>query len=209
MADVLNVAIRKEDGTKRMRRLRASGQVPAVLYGHKEAAVSLQLTATEVMAVVKHGGKVVNLKGGLNESALVREVQWDVWGKSVIHMDLMRVSAGDRVTTSVSVEGKGAAPGSTEGGIVEWVSHEIEIECPAMSVPDVIIIRLEKLHLDGAIHAREVPLPEGAKLLTDPEAVLVHCVAPRTEEVPTPTGETVEPEIIKKEKKEEGEADAK
>lgn len=207
MADVLNVELRKEDGTKRMRRMRAAGKIPAVLYGHKEKSVSLVLSELEVRSLVKHGGKLVQLKGGVTENALVREVQWDTFGIDVLHIDLMRVSAADKVRTRVTVEGRGTAPGSTEGGIVEWVSHSVEIECPAMSVPDIVHLRLDNLHLNGVVHASDLPLPEGAKLVSDPAAVLVHCVAPRAEAEPVAPAAANEPEVIKKEKKVEAEAE--
>lgn len=208
MADVLTVEVRNEDGTKRMRRLRATGKIPAILYGHKEKCVNLVLSAIEVRNLVKHGGKLVQLTGGLSENALVREVQWDTYGVDVLHLDLMRVSAADKVRTRVTVEGRGTAPGSTEGGIVEWVSHQVEIECPAMSVPDVIYLRLENLHINGAIHASELPLPAGAKLVSDGSAVLIHCVAVKADadEGAAPVASN-EPEIIKKEKKAEDAAE--
>jgi large subunit ribosomal protein L25 len=155
MADVLNAQVRKESGTKRIRRLRDTGKIPAVLYGHKEANLNLALAADEVRALVRHGGKLVQLKGEVNDNALVREVQWDTFGMNVLHVDLMRVSAQERVRTKVSVEGRGVAPGASEGGIVEWAAHQIEIECPALSVPDILYIRLDNLHLNGAIHANE------------------------------------------------------
>ncbi len=207
MSEALKVELREETGTKRMRRLRAAGHVPAVLYGHKEASQHLVIKADELMTVVKKGGRVVKLNGALTNDALIRAVQWDTFGKYVIHVDLMRVDASERVSTVVAVEGKGIAPGSTEGGVVEWVKHEIQIECPALAIPDVLYIRLEGLHVDTSIYARDVPLPEGAELLSHGEDVIIHCIPARAEEE-APVVATNEPDVIKKDKK-EGEADAK
>lgn len=205
MADTLQVELREQVGTKRMRRLRAEGKVPAVIYGHKEAAQHLILTAEQIMAVVRHGGRVVKLAGALTNDALIREVQWDTWGKDVVHVDFIRVDASERVHTAVTVEGKGVAVGTTEGGVVEWVKHQIQIECPALAIPDVLLIRMEGLHLNQSIYAKDVPLPEGATLFSNPDELLVHCVRQHVEEIPAPgaAATTVEPEIIKKEKKEE------
>jgi large subunit ribosomal protein L25 len=209
MADTLQVELRDQVGTKRMRRLRQTGKVPAVLYGHKEAEQHLVLSFDQIMAVVRHGGRVVKLAGAVTNDALIREVQWDTWGKDVLHVDFIRVDASERVHTAVTVEGKGIAIGSTEGGVVEWVKHQIQIECPALAIPDILYIRLENLHLNQSIYAKDVPLPEGATLLGHPEELLVHCVRQHLEEIPVAGASgTVEPEVIKKEKK-EGEEEEK
>jgi large subunit ribosomal protein L25 len=193
-----------------MRRLRADGKVPAVIYGHKEAAQHLLLQEEQIRAVVRHGGRVVKLAGALTNDALIREVQWDTFGKDVIHVDFIRVDASERVHTAVTVEGKGVAVGTTEGGVVEWVKHQIQIECPALAIPDVLLLRLEGLHLNQSIYAKDVPLPEGATLFSNPDELLVHCVRQHVEEIPAAGAvSAVEPEVIKKEKKEGEEAEEK
>jgi large subunit ribosomal protein L25 len=211
MADTLNVKRREKLGGANNRRLRQSGQVPAVLYGHGEANLVLSVPASDVHAVVRHGGKVVTLSGDASEHALIREVQWDLGGKVVLHLDLLRVSEQDKVSTKVTVELKGTAVGTTEGGVVEHVMHEIEIECPAMSIPDKLVLNITDLHLDGSLDAKDVPLPAGARLLTDEDALIVHCVPPHVELEPVAAGESgsIEPEIIgQKEKEEKAAAEA-
>ena len=210
MADTLNVQARNETGSSRMRRLRESGRIPAILYGHGEANVNLVVSSEELFSVMKHGGKLLTLRGDVADSALLRAVQWDTYGNSVLHVDLLRVSATELVETSVAIELRGTAVGTTEGGVVQFVTHEIDIECPAASIPEKIQINIADLHLDNAIHASEVPLPEGAKLVTPGDVVIVQCVTKLEEEVVTaaaPVEGAVEPELIKKEKpaEEEGE----
>lgn len=207
MSEVLNVKRREQLGTAHNRRLRRTGQVPAILYGHGEESVSLAVSSSEVLAAVRHGGKLVSLQGDLTESALIREVQWDTFGKDLIHVDLMRVSESETVETTVSVELKGSAPGVNEGGVIQFVLHELEIECPAAKIPEKILVSVNDLHLGKAIHAGEVALPEGAKLLSDAALVVVQCVAPHVEAESTAEGAVAEPELIRKEKSEdEGEA---
>jgi large subunit ribosomal protein L25 len=206
MADTLSVKRREKLGTANNRRLRQSGSVPAVLYGHGEASLSLTVPATELMAVVRHGGKLVQLNGDVSESALVRSVQWDVWGKEVLHIDLLRVSEKDKVETQVTVELRGTAVGVMEGGIIEHVLHEIDILCPAMAVPDKLTLNITELHLNKSIYAKDVPLPEGATLITDEDAVIVHCVPPHVEAEAGAPGSGAEPEVIGKKEKEEAEA---
>ena len=210
MADTFNVKRRDKLGTSHTRRLRRSGQVPAVLYGHGEASLSLTVPSEEVWAAVRHGGKLVTLVGDAKDMALIRAVQWDVFGKDVLHLDLLRVSEKDKVKTKVTVDLKGKAVGTTEGGVVEHIMHEIEIECPAMSIPDRLIINITDLHLDGALYAKDVPLPQGAVLVTDEDTLIVHCVPPKVEEELAPTAEVgaAEPEVIGKKPEDEGEAAA-
>lgn len=213
MAEVLNVKVRTDVGTSRMRRLRAAGKVPAVLYGHGEASVSLEVAPKEVWAAVRHGGKLVELKGDVSESALIRAVQWDTYGKEMLHIDLMRVSATELVKTTVAIELKGTAIGQTDGGVVQFILHEVEIECPAASIPDKLIVNINELRLGKVIHAAEIKLPSGAKLAGHGEAIVVQCMTPHDQAEAPAAGEiagSVEPEVIgKKEKEAAAEAEEK
>ncbi len=213
MAETLNVKVRGEIGTSRMRRLRDTGSIPAILYGHGLANVNLAVVHKELMAAVKHGGKLVALKGDVSESALIRSVQWDTYSKNIIHLDLMRVDLTEMVNTTVRLELKGTPAGATEGGVLQFITHEIEIECPAASIPDKIVVSVLELKLDEVIHVSDVKLPDGAKLITHGEDVVVQCVTPRSEEDETAAGAEgatgVEPELIKKEKTDEEEEEEK
>jgi large subunit ribosomal protein L25 len=210
MADTLNVKRREQLGTANNRRLRASGSVPAILYGHGEASLSLTVPAGDIQSVVRHGGKLVKLAGEVSDNALIRAVQWDVWGKDVLHIDLLRVSEKDKIKTKVTVELKGTAVGISEGGVVEHVMHEVEIECPAMSIPDKLVLNITELHLNKSLYAKDVPLPQGARMVTDEDTLIVHCVPPHLEVEPTPAGEVtaIEPEVIGLKEKEEAKAAA-
>src|SRR5437762_13389255 len=213
MAENLNVKRREKLGGGNNRRLRRTGQVPAVLYGHGEASIALAIESSAIMNVIRHGHKLVRLQGDAGEGAFIKAVQWDVYGKELIHVDLLRVSDTEKVTTTVTVELKGTAAGLGEGGIIEFVLHELEIECPAASVPEKLVVNVNDLHLHGAIHAKEVPLPEGAKVLDDPDLVVVHCIAPHvtdeTETAAVSEPGAAEPELIRKEKSAEEEAEEK
>lgn len=205
----LNVRLRQEKGRGPVRRLRRAGEVPAVLYGHAQENVNLAVKAADIQQIVTHGVKLVELRGEVNESALIREVQWDPFGAHVLHVDFFRVSAGERVTTTVPIVLRGEAPGSRAGGMVEHVLHEVQIECPVGSLPERIELSIQDLHVGGALHVRDLPLPAGAKVLADPDAVVVHCVVPRgVAEVAPAVAETAEPELVGKKaeaKKEEEE----
>lgn len=213
MAENLNVKRREKLGGGNNRRLRKAGSVPAVLYGHGEACIPLTVESTAIMNVIRHGHKLVRLQGDVSEGAFIKAVQWDVYGKGVIHIDLLRVSDTEKVRTTVTVELKGTAVGLSEGGIIEFVLHELEIECPAAAVPEKLIVNINDLHLGGAIHAKEVSLPEGAEVIDDPDLVVVHCISPHVVEETAATAVAepgaAEPELIRKEKAEDEEAEEK
>ncbi len=151
MTDVLNVSVRDELGSGPVRRLRRAGRIPAILYGHGEANVNLSIPTAEIKAALRHGSKLVDLQGGVNEKALIRIVQWDCYGSDVLHLDLTRVSEQERVEVTVSLELKGEAPGSKEGGIVDHHLFDVEIECPAGEIPDKLVASIKNLHLGQSL----------------------------------------------------------
>ena len=131
----------------------------------------------------------------------------DVLIQDVLHLDLTRVSASDEVQVTVPLEMRGESPGVKEGGVMEVLLHEVEINCLAASIPQKLEVRVHGLHLEGSIRLSEVPLPEGASLVSDPDRMVVHCVSRvETEEEETIAGEAIEPEVIggKAEDDEEG-----
>ncbi len=205
MGDTLKVENRKETGSSRMRRLRETGQVPAVLYGHGLDSVNLTVQWRELDAVLKHGGHVVQLTGDVNDSALIKAVQWDHVAQSCLHVDLARVSADEKVEVTIEVVLKGTAEGAAAGGVVNHVLHEVEIECPANAIPERLELNISGLELNGALRASDLVLPAGATLSIPPETTLVTCALPVEEE--ETAGEAAEPEVIEKGKKEEAEGD--
>ncbi|MCA9123288.1 MAG: 50S ribosomal protein L25 [Planctomycetaceae bacterium] len=209
MADTLNVSVREQLGTNHTRRLRRSGHVPAILYGHGEKNVNLSIAASEVSSAIRHGAKVVDIRGAVSDSALIRDVQWDALGSTVIHVDLTRVSADEKVEVTVQVELRGEAPGAREGGVVEHVTHEVEIECAVNALPDKLVVSINDLHLNQSITAAQLELPGGAVLLSDAEAVIVHVVEPveQSDEAEVPGAEGAEPEVIGGRPDEEDEKD--
>ena len=115
MAETLNVKKRQTTGSRASNRLRSQGLCPAVLYGHNEPSVSLSLPYDELAATLRHGAKVVELAGDEQGQALLQDPQWDTFGRHVLHADLLRISAGERVHVEIPVEAKGEAPGEKDG----------------------------------------------------------------------------------------------
>jgi large subunit ribosomal protein L25 len=204
MAETLNVKTRDARGKREARRLRRTGSIPAVLYGHGEANCSLVVGAVEMSAVVRRGGRVVELKGAVNEKALIRDLQWDTYGIEVMHVDFTRVSEHERIEVKVLVELRGQAAGVKDGGVVEHFVHEVEIECEALAIPDKLELNISELKIGESLTAADLHLPPGVTLVSDPGAVLVHCVEAREEEeVAGPAGGVAEPEIIGRKPEEE------
>ncbi|MEM9187213.1 MAG: 50S ribosomal protein L25 [Planctomycetota bacterium] len=198
MPDPLEVAVRSEIGSRSSRKLRATGKLPAVLYGHGEDPVSLVVSFDQLRGVLRHGGKVVDLQGAVTGQALLQDTQWDTFGTSVLHIDLMRVDAGELVHVEVEVELKGEAAGQREGGMIDQTLRAVEIEAAPAAIPEKLHLDITELHLGGSMSASEiVDLPEGAKLVTDGGAMVVHCVAPAgdSDDAAVPiTG--AEPEVV-------------
>jgi large subunit ribosomal protein L25 len=207
MAESLKVDNRDSRGKRESRRLRRAGNIPAVLYGHGEANRSLAVGGDALTGVVRHGARVVELTGAVNEKALIRALQWDIYGTEVLHVDFYRVSEHERIEVKVRIELKGHAAGVKDGGIVEQLVHDVEIECEALSIPDKLELNVNELQKGGQLLASDLQLPPGVTLISDADMVLVHCVEARAEEEEAAAAGVAEPEIIGRKAEEEGEAE--
>ncbi|NLF09976.1 MAG: 50S ribosomal protein L25 [Pirellulaceae bacterium] len=208
MAEQLAVEPRQITGKLNNRRLRRAGKIPAILYGHGLECVSLSVDADPLEAAIRHGSRLVNLTGVVNESAFIRDLQWNTWGTQIIHVDFTRVSEHEIVEVSLKVELRGEAPGLKEGGVVTQNIHEVEIACPASAIPEKLDINVNHLKLNDKITLADLPLPQGSKLLEeDLELIVVECVVPQ--EMPEEEAAEAapgEPEVIGEKAKDEEEA---
>jgi large subunit ribosomal protein L25 len=209
---VLNTEPRSTRGSKEARRLRGRGFIPGVVYGHKEATVSLAIPADDLRSAVRHGVRVVDLNAeGKLQKALIRDLQWDHLGKDLLHVDFARVALDERVVITVPLEIKGTAPGIAAGGVLDQPLHTLSIECLAIEVPDNIRVNVGELQLEGAIKVKDLVLPPGVKVMTDADAIVVQVVAKQVEPEPVAApvvAEAAEPERIGRQKpaeEEEGE----
>jgi large subunit ribosomal protein L25 len=206
MAEVLNVKVRKEIGKRPVRKLRREGSVPAVLYGHGEATLSLSIPQVEVSSALRHGSRLVELQGELAEKAFIRDLQWDTFGLEVMHMDLARISEHERVKVQVVIELRGEAPGVKEGGVVQHLMHELSIECAVSAIPDKIQVSINSLAKGSEVKVSDLSLPEGVKVLTPPDEFVVQCVEPvEAPEEAAVSLEGAEPEVIGRKAEAEGE----
>ena len=208
MSEVLEVQQRDALGKLNNRRLRRQGKMPAVLYGHGKDPLSLAVPAEQLDATIRHGAKVVELKGAADGQALLQDVQWDVFQQHVLHVDLLRVEASDRVKVEVPLSLRGEAPGESEGGVLEHVTHFVEIETSPASIPDGLHVCINELHLGGTLRLADIEdLPGGATIVGDDQQPVVNCVEPtvQPDEEEAVAG-AVEPEVIGRSEDEEAEA---
>lgn len=194
-------------GSRAAKRLRDTGRVPGVLYGHKQAVVPLDVDRHDLALHLSKGAHVFDLVlDGTSEKVLVKDVQYDHLGDEIIHIDLTRVSLDERVEVTVPVELKGTPKGEQDGGQLMQIIAEVEIECLVLDIPEVIRHNVSEMGLDSVLHVRELTLPPGVKVLRDPEAIVAQ-VKEVKEEAAAPAAEgTAEPEVIgRKAAEEEGE----
>lgn len=212
----LDAEARTAVGTRDSRRLRKAGKLPAVVYGHGKDAESVALTAKPFNDSLRKGAHVfaLALGGGATQNVLLKDVQFDHLGKDVIHVDFARVDLNERVTVTVPLVLKGTPKGEAEGGKLQQVLSDLEIECTVTEIPSEVTHSVADLELDAALHVSELKLPANVTAVTDGETVVavVHAIADEPEADAAAEGGTggAEPEVITKGKAdEEGAAEEK
>lgn len=209
MSDTLQVEKRDFKGKRRNHRLRLEGKLPGIIYGHGEEPLSVIVPADQLRATIRHGHKVVDLAGAASGQALLQHVEWDVFQQHLIHVDLLRVDASERVTVEVPLLLRGEAPGEKEGGIVAHLVHHVEIETSPIAIPEALHININHLGLHQELTLADIiDMPAGATLVTDAETVAVTCEEPAPEIEEEAGAAGAEPEVIGRKAAEE-EAEAK
>ncbi|QDU57769.1 50S ribosomal protein L25 [Aeoliella mucimassa] len=200
MSETLTVKKRETTGSRSSYALRRDGKCPLVLYGHNEPSVHLSVPYDQLSATLRHGAKLVQLTGDESGQAILHDMQWDTFGRYVLHVDLLRVDAGELVTVEIPVEAKGEAPGEVEGGIITWVNHSVEIEVTPAAIPEKLHVDLAGVNLGDTVTADAIfDLPEGSKLVTAAERVILNCVAPAAadaDEEEDAAASGAEPELV-------------
>ena len=202
----LNATVRGELGSRAMKRLRDGGRLPGVLYGHKEAVIPLTLEKKPVINHLERGVHVFDLVlDGKAEKVLVKDVQYDHLGSEVIHIDFARVSLDEKVTVTVPLELKGEPAGEKEGGVLQQILSELEVECLVTEIPTAIRVNVADMKLNDVMHVKDLALPEGVRAVPDGE-LIVAMVREVAEETPVEAAEAgaAEPEVIGRKAAEEG-----
>ena len=189
---------RPERGSRHSRKLRKAGRIPAIVYGHKETPEAVSVTAESIDSAIKHHSRtfMLELAGG-SQQVMLKQLQWDHLGSTVVHVDFQRVSADERVEVHIPFEFRGDAPGILTGGVFEHPMQWLNVECAALSQPESIRVEIGGLNLGEAIYVKDLKLPDGVVALDPPDFVVARVVqaageAPEDAQI----GGPVEPEKI-------------
>lgn len=193
---------RESVGTRVSRLLRERGMLPGIIYGHGQEPEAIAVSAHELVLSLRHGVRLLGLKlDGKESQYLIKEVQYDHLQKEPIHLDLARVDLNERIKVAVSIELRGTPKGVAEGGVVEHLMDEVEVECLASNIPAALHPSVVHLGIGDALLIKDLDLPEGVVPVDDPEAkvALVRVLAEKLEEEATEEGaetDAAEPERI-------------
>ncbi len=209
---VLKAETREHTGSKHAAKVRTQGRIPAVVYGHKQEPQAISVDEHDFVEGLHHGHRLMDIQvGKKKEKMIVKDIQYDHLGRKIIHVDLMRVDMKETLKVTVPIELKGTAAGTHEGGIIEEHADKLEIECKVSEMPETLVVSVKDVHLGDALHAGDIEMPDGVKLASPADTLLVTChlvaAAKTTEELEeeAPTA----PEVITEagpEGEEEGES---
>ena len=214
MAKQVKLSATRRTGTGRsaVRKIKAQGAVPAIIYGGKHKPEALQVSTRDISLMLSHASgenilvelEIEGEKAG--RLALVQEVQHAPLGGDILHIDFHAVSMNEMIEADVPLEPTGMAEGvKTFGGLLEQNLRSLEIECLPRDLPDVITVDVSHLNIGDSIHVRELPLPQGVTTRVPADLTVFSVLAPTVEEEPVAAEVATGPEVITA-KKEEGEA---
>ncbi len=211
MEATLEAVVREGRGKNEANRLRAAGKIPAVVYGGQ--ATGTAPTGTAVAVDPKILSRILHSDSGANtlislkmadgeKRVMVREYQLDPVTHSLLHADFYALAMDRAITVTVPVQLVGEAPGvKLQGGIVDFVTRQISVECLPTEIPEHVTVDISQLMLNQAVRVRDLAADAKWKAVTEPETMLVHVVALRAEEAPAADAAApgaAEPEVIKK-----------
>lgn len=207
---------RSESGKGSARSLRRAGKLPAVVYSEGDSTpIQIDtkiMTKLVTTGVAEHSLITVKLNEDGSKTSehpvLMKDYQMDPVSDELLHVDFMKVSLKDKITVTVPVNVTKRPVGVKMGGILQNVLREVEVECLPTQIPESIDVDAEFVDIGGTLHVSDLPVPEGVKMVTDPEEVILSVTAPVVEEekpAEEAAAEAAEPEVVGAKGKEEGE----
>ncbi|MBN2318722.1 MAG: 50S ribosomal protein L25 [Acidobacteria bacterium] len=217
---VIEAQMRTPGGKNVNRRLRKSGIIPAVIYGPKKQPMAISVDPLIIQGILhsETGHNTIftlDVDGSKQNNAMVKDYQLDPVQGDLIHVDFIQIAMDRRLELSVNIELVGEPEGvKIEGGIMDFVTRSIEVECLPSDIPESIKVDVSPLKINDYIRVKNIEMDSKVKILSDPDVVVVTIIPPVKEEEPAveeeAAAETEEPEVIKKGKAaEEGEEEEK
>jgi len=211
----VNVQKRTESGKKIAKRLRREGKIPGVFYFHGEESTNLIVDSKELLGVISDEISLINLKfdDESERQCVIRDIQFDPVNSQPVHIDFMGIKQGEKIHIIIPLHIEGTPKGVKDGGgILQQSTREVEIECLPRDIPEHLSVDVSSLDVGESIHIRDLSF-EKITILSEPERSIATVIAPKVvkeeavegEELAEVEGEQVEPEVIGKSDKEEGE----
>jgi large subunit ribosomal protein L25 len=175
---VLNVEVRENTGTGGAREVRRSGKVPGILYGGGKDPVAISVKANEFRKALYTGkllGHLVTLRHGKEDQPVIaKDVQMHPVNDEPMHFDLYRVDAHQQIKIAVPIHftGQDVSPGLKRGGTINYVRHDIEVECHADEIPEDLKFDISGLDIGDAIHVSQFSMPKGVTAVLDGDFVV-------------------------------------
>jgi large subunit ribosomal protein L25 len=193
----LVVEVREGTGKGAVRKLRAGGRVPAILYGQGKQSLAVTVDPRSLEKVLKAGGAntlldiTVTGRGDLGTPvALVKELQRDPIRGKILHADFYQVDLTKTVEVEVPIHLVGKPKGIDFGGLLEHTLREVRVECLPRAIPEKIDLDVSALEIGDVLHVRDLPLPTGVTLVSDPDLGVAHVAVPQAEEAPAEAAAT-------------------
>lgn len=214
MSQTIEAEPREDFGKNASRRMRHKGRIPAIVYGGGGQAIPVVVDPKKVEQILySESGHntlfTVEIRGRAPARVMLRDWQVEPVRGSLLHVDMVRVAVDTRLKLRVPVHLSGEPEGvKTQGGILDFVLREVEVECLPDDIPEHITVDVSGLTLGRNLRVGDLPLADRVKLVTDPTRVVAHVIAPKAEEekpAEVVAVEAAEPELIRKGKAEEGE----
>ena len=179
----LSGALRADTGKGAARKLRASGSVPAVIYGHAREPQSLSVNTRELERLLSHiaaASTVIELDiDGRTARTLIREIQRHPFKRQIVHVDFQELVAGEKVSVACPITYVGTAIGVREGGVLDQILHELQIEVDPANLPNHIDVDVSGVAIGHSLHVRDIPAPSGVTFLDDPDTTVCVVAASR------------------------------
>jgi large subunit ribosomal protein L25 len=198
----LSATLRSDTGKGVARKLRQNGDIPGVIYGHGREPQSLVINAREferLISRVPAASTVIELDvGGTPARTLIREIQRHPFKKLIMHVDFQEVVAGEKITLKCPIVYVGTPFGvRSEGGMLDQIMHELNIQALPSRIPDHINVDVSELHVGKSLHVSDLVLPEGVSVMDDAGTTVCLVQPPKTGTVETAEA-VAEPEVIRK-----------